>query len=786
MSLVCHANKFARRRLIRAVEHTNILEQSMSRGPYPILLMLAMSLPGAVRALGLGEIRVDSALNEPLSAQIDIVGATRDELIALTAKVPNRDIFQRYGAERPSFLSSATFKVGLDAQGRPVLNVRSAEAFTDPVINFLVELRWANGALVRDYSLLLDPAGFSPAERATAAANASAGARMNDRAAAPAIASPAALPVAALPVASLPPAAASNAAASPALAAPPSIARDTAPSAQRTASHHRVTAPDTLRGIARRAGARSEAPAQRLMIAIFRANPHAFDGNINRLHHGALLTIPSAAEVAALDTADARREYRAQMTAWRLSGRPAHRVAAAPVTAPVEGAAAARVNASAPSSARALSAALALVTAPASAASAAPTLQANKEPDGSAATTVLTNRVHSLEQALDGMHQQLDQLATRTAAAQARPAAQAGPAPAPAVPSPRVEIMRAPAQPAPVLAATAPPQPTGGKWILAPMAAALALLLAGFAYVRRGIVRSRSRSNEAPAIEANGNSFNVALDEPSAAAQREPARLDAVAVSRPAFVETPKQAAPVPAKPDAHAILDPPESDQTTQSLAIDAEALERSYLDLGVDALGIDTVVLSDSAAHDVSTDDTAAHNMATLENAEEDTATLDKSMLETVVLDRAEFGTVGSQAGSGAELVETKKLETVAVNSTVLDYNLLDLDATVQHVQMPSQLNDHVVVTERRTNIVDVLKAAIDRDPHRRDLRMKLLETYYSSAATNQRAFMDVVRQAAGERDFLSADDWQKVMRMGREIAGGDALFADQPKDDELANCA
>jgi pilus assembly protein FimV len=147
----------------------------MSRGPYPILLMLAMSLPGAARALGLGDIRVDSALNEPLSAQIDIVGATRDDLIALTAKVPNREIFQRYAAERPSFLSSATFKIGLDSHGRPVLNVRSSEAFTDPVINFLVELRWAHGELVRDYSLLLDPAGFSPADRATAAANSSAG-----------------------------------------------------------------------------------------------------------------------------------------------------------------------------------------------------------------------------------------------------------------------------------------------------------------------------------------------------------------------------------------------------------------------------------------------------------------------------------------------------------------------------------------------------------------------------------------------------------------------------------
>ncbi len=57
------------------------LEQTMSRGPYPMLLMLAMSLPGAVKALGLGDIRVDSALNEPLSAQIDIVGATREELV---------------------------------------------------------------------------------------------------------------------------------------------------------------------------------------------------------------------------------------------------------------------------------------------------------------------------------------------------------------------------------------------------------------------------------------------------------------------------------------------------------------------------------------------------------------------------------------------------------------------------------------------------------------------------------------------------------------------------------
>ncbi len=62
----------------------------MSRGPYPLLLTLALALPGAAGAVGLGEIRVQSALNEPLSAEIDIVGATDEELSDLRAAVASR------------------------------------------------------------------------------------------------------------------------------------------------------------------------------------------------------------------------------------------------------------------------------------------------------------------------------------------------------------------------------------------------------------------------------------------------------------------------------------------------------------------------------------------------------------------------------------------------------------------------------------------------------------------------------------------------------------------------
>src|SRR5712671_3425352 len=150
----------------------------MSNGKNPLMLVMALSMPGAGHALGLGDIHVDSGLNERLAAEIDIVGATPLDLIDLRAAIANRDTFLRYGADHPSFLSSTTFKVTRDSQGRPVLAVRSSESFTEPMVNFLVDLSWHNGQLIRQYTLLLDPAGYgapkapvvaAPAAVATAA-----------------------------------------------------------------------------------------------------------------------------------------------------------------------------------------------------------------------------------------------------------------------------------------------------------------------------------------------------------------------------------------------------------------------------------------------------------------------------------------------------------------------------------------------------------------------------------------------------------------------------------------
>jgi hypothetical protein len=152
-----------------------------------------------------------------------------------------------------------------------------------------------------------------------------------------------------------------------------------------------------------------------------------------------------------------------------------------------------------------------------------------------------------------------------------------------------------------------------------------------------------------------------------------------------------------------------------------------------------------------------------------------------------RSEIATASSNAVAHEPTVNMH-VDTVNLRAdpTRLDYNLLDLDLTAQHVQMPSVLNEHAVIKERRTNLADVLKLAIEREPDRQDLRMKLLELYYSAAATNRRAFLEVVQKLARDRDHLQGGEWDKIAYMGRQIAAENPLFTEDSASDDLADCA
>jgi pilus assembly protein FimV len=189
--------------------------------------------------------------------------------------------------------------VGKGKDGRDSLLVRSTDAIPEPFVTFLVEVNWARGRLMREYTVLLDPPVYTPGETPSTAAPVTAASSAAAKPHKPA-AAPVPEPTAAV--------SAPQATSAAALAAPANT------------TSYRVAQGDTLTKIAR--SMRSEAPANldQTMIALYRSNPEAFGGNINILRRGSVLRVPGADEIAALNQNEAMNEVHRQMNAWRESG----------------------------------------------------------------------------------------------------------------------------------------------------------------------------------------------------------------------------------------------------------------------------------------------------------------------------------------------------------------------------------------------------------------------------------------------------------------------------------
>src|SRR6202050_4848305 len=133
-------------------------------------LALLLLSPPAAFALGLGDIHLLSSLNAPLNAEIELVGATPDDLRSLHAAVANHDTFSRYGLDWPAFLGGISMHPEHTADGRDVIKLSSREAITEPFVTLLVEVTWGRGQLVREYTVLLDPPLYTPGQSEPSAA----------------------------------------------------------------------------------------------------------------------------------------------------------------------------------------------------------------------------------------------------------------------------------------------------------------------------------------------------------------------------------------------------------------------------------------------------------------------------------------------------------------------------------------------------------------------------------------------------------------------------------------
>ena len=278
-----------------------------------LLLTGAMLSPASLYALGLGEIRLNSSLNQPFDADIELIAPTSEELASLKVGLANNDLFSRYGLDRPQFLSSFDFSVTKRRDGNASIKVTSNKSVTEPFVTLLVEASWGRGRLLREYTVLLDPPAFLPTQPDTRAPVAApqTGVRNDGR-----IERPAPEPQARPTPAQTP----APARAEPSRERP---VEDSLPAAAAGATgSYTVERNDTLWRIANRVQpGSSPRTINRTMIALFRANPEAFGGNINRLRAGSILRIPESGEIEAVSANEATAEVARQQEAW--NGTPA-------------------------------------------------------------------------------------------------------------------------------------------------------------------------------------------------------------------------------------------------------------------------------------------------------------------------------------------------------------------------------------------------------------------------------------------------------------------------------
>ncbi|MGH8373308.1 MAG: FimV/HubP family polar landmark protein [Gammaproteobacteria bacterium] len=294
----------------------------MSKKLACLLTFVTVLMPFAANALGLGEIKLNSALNENLNADIQIVGAASDELDSLQVKLASQAQFQQAGLDYPIVLAKLQFQVVRKPDGTAYLHVTSPGPIREPFLDFLLDATWDNGELLREYTVLLNPPNFETATKA-----APAPATPAKPVAAPAPSATAALvapettqPKAPAAVSPPPPVVTTPMPAQPApTPAPTPIESAPAPAPQGLgADYGPIHRGETLSEIANKLRP-SDVTLNQMMIAIYRANPEVFMHNINRMKAGYVMRVPSLSDVQAITVSEANSEVRTQIQEWRAS-----------------------------------------------------------------------------------------------------------------------------------------------------------------------------------------------------------------------------------------------------------------------------------------------------------------------------------------------------------------------------------------------------------------------------------------------------------------------------------
>lgn len=114
----------------------------------------------SIYAIGLGDMKVISHLDQPFQAQIKLIDVGNTPLSGIKANIASVEDYQRMGLDRLNAVGTLNFVVEKDARGEPILRVFSSERISEPFMQVLVDLAWAEGQVYHSYTVLLDPPNY--------------------------------------------------------------------------------------------------------------------------------------------------------------------------------------------------------------------------------------------------------------------------------------------------------------------------------------------------------------------------------------------------------------------------------------------------------------------------------------------------------------------------------------------------------------------------------------------------------------------------------------------------
>ena len=254
---------------------------------------------GTAHALGLGEIDLQSSLSQPLVAEIELLEVRDLAQGEVIPSLASPEEFNKAGVDRQYFLTDLKFTPVIKPNGKSVIRITSTKPVREPYVNFLVEVLWPNGRLLREYTLLLDPPMYAPT---------------------PVVSSAPRLPVATAPAPRPQTVAPTPRPVTPSASAPVRPAAPVAPAPAAASKiegdQYKTTSSDTLWEIAQ--SSRQSGSVHQAMLAILDLNPNAFvGGNINRLKSGQVLRLPTDAQIKSRSQAEALAQVSEQNNAWR-------------------------------------------------------------------------------------------------------------------------------------------------------------------------------------------------------------------------------------------------------------------------------------------------------------------------------------------------------------------------------------------------------------------------------------------------------------------------------------